>query len=261
MSQVVTHDTARVPQVFRVFRGMTPHRAPMPQFATQPTMIRGEICRMKRDQPPGDTPSRFVPSEHWIENFDTQCTKLLLKRARRYAAQRAQDLGWEMPGAGAYDPDELVDNILRDTLAGVLRWDPERRGFARHLYDAVRSRVDRYAKRMAPYPHESVDAVDSAGRSHVMAEIEAQLLADAPEATFDTSLRVDETMHSLQRLARRKPLVRRLLAAFELRVTEKEDVMHLMHLTDAEYDNARRQLARLVALLPRHLKPRVAKGA
>jgi hypothetical protein len=224
---------------------------------------------MKRDQPPDDGPSappsqlfvRFVPSEHWIEKFDTQCTELLLKRARSYAAQRAQDLGWEMPGAGAYDPDELVDNIVKDTFAGVLRWDPERRSFARHLYDAVRSRVDRYAKRMKAYPHESVDVVDSAGNSQVMAELEAQLLADVSEATFDTSLRVEDTMHSLHKLSRRKPLVRQLLAAFELRVTEKEDVMDLVNLTDAEYDNARRQLARLVELLPRHLKPRVAKGA
>lgn len=217
---------------------------------------------MTRDQPPDDAPSvrnRFVPSENWIEKFDTQCTERLLKRARRYAAQRASDLGWEMPGAGAYDPDELVDDIVKDTLAGVLRWDPEKRDFDRHLFDAVRSRVTRIAERVKQYPHESIDAVDSAGKSHVMAAMETQLHADAPETTIDTRMRAAETMRSLRKLARNKPLVQRLLAAFEQHAFDREDVMHVVNLTDAEYDTAHRQLTRLVDQLPSRLKPRSSR--
>lgn len=233
-----------------------------------------DLCRDRRMQskhPPDDaSPTRrrpalpFVPSEEWIEQFDAQCTEILLKRARRYAALRAQDLGWEMPTAGPNDPDELVDNIVRDTLAGVLRWDPNVRGFDRHLFDAVRSRVTRYAKRAAQYPHESMDSVDYADTSPLMVEVEAQLRMDAPEATIDVRLRLIETVRCLRKLAQGKPLVQRLLTAFERRATDKESVMRIAKMTSAEYQNARRQLARLVERLPSHLKPRgqlVAKGA
>jgi hypothetical protein len=217
---------------------------------------------MKRDRSPdgsqstpSSAPDRFIPSEHWLEMFDAQCTGLLLQRARRYAAQRANDLGWETPGAGAYDPDDIVDDIVTDTLAGALRWDPQKRDFASHLYDAVRSRVTRYARRMVHHPHESIDAVDSAGESPLLAEMETQLRADAPEATIETRMRVDEAVHILQNLAHDKPLVQRLLMAFERRAFDKEDVMHEVNLTPAEYHNARRQLARLLDQLPSHLKP------
>ena len=222
---------------------------------------------MKSDHtPPTKYPpvGQFVPSEQWIEKFDEQCTEVLLKRARRYAALRAQDLGWEMPSAGAYDPDELVDNIVKDTLAGALRWEPHVRDFDQHLYDAVRSRVTRYAKRAAQYPHESMDAIDHTGTSPVMAAVEMQLRVEAPEPPLDTRVRLAETLASLRKLGHRKPLVQRLLTAFEHRVTDEEEVMRVAKMTSTEYDIARRQLARLVERLPRHLKPRgypVAKGA
>lgn len=224
---------------------------------------------MKPTPPPDGTPplrplARFELSEEWIDEFDAQCTELLLKRAKRYAAQRADDLGWKMPSAGAYDPDELVDNIVKDTLAGVLRWNPDVRNFDKHLFDAVRKRVTRYAKRMMQYPHESIDAVDSTGRSPAMAAVEIQLRAEAPEATVETRTRLAETISSLRKLGRNKPLVQRLLTAFECLATEEEDVMRKASLTSAQYHSARRQLARLVERLPSHLKPRtnlVAKGA
>jgi hypothetical protein len=224
---------------------------------------------MKPTPPPDSAPplapvARSQLSEEWIEKFDAQCTELLLKRARRYAAQRARDLGWQVQSAGAYDPDELVDNIVKDTLAGVLRWDPNVRDFDQYLFDAVRKRVTRQARRMTQYPHESIDAVDSTGRSPVMSAVEIQLRSEAPEATRETRARLSETITSLRKLGRNKPLVQRLLTAFECLATEEEDVMRRASLTSKQYHSARRQLARLVERLPSHLKPRgylVPKGA
>ena len=97
-----------------------------------------------------------------------------------------------------------------------------------------------------------------------MAEADAQLLADAPEAAPDTVARAAETARALQSLASRKPLVLRLLDAFAAGAISKEDAMSLAKMTEAEYHNARRQLARLIDHLPEHLKPNrriLAKGA
>jgi hypothetical protein len=224
---------------------------------------------MKTDPLPDDDPtpeglSRHVPSEDWIDALEQQCTEPLLKRARRYAAQRARDAGWEATAAGSDGPDELVDNIVKDTFEGVLRWDPSVRRFQRHLYDAIRLRVSRQARRAGRHPHESIDAVDPDGESAGMAEMEAKLLADAPTATEDTAARATDIFHLLQPLASDKPLVEALLGAFARKAFDKEDVMRVAQMSHADYHNARRQLTRLVEQLPDHLKPRghlASKGA
>lgn len=207
---------------------------------------------------------KFAPSERGIDAFDKQCTETLLKRARRYAALQAQEVGWELPSASAHDPDDVVNHIVKDTLTGVLRWNPDAEGFDQHLFDAIRSRVSRNADRATRYPHVSIDATDSTGVPLVMSEVEAQLAANAAEATLETRERAAATIRSLRALAHRRPLVLRLLAAFEHDATDVADVMHVAEMTLAEYQNARRQLARLVEKLPSHLRPRrqlAAKGA
>lgn len=222
---------------------------------------------MKSHQPP-DTPFKpsreFVPSENWIEKFEKECIEALLKRARRYAARYAQGVGWEFPSASTHDPDDVVANVVRDTLSGALRWNHETEEFAQHLFDAIRSRVTCHVERAKRYRHESIDATDANGVSPIMSEVEAQLQATADEATVDTSERAAETIRCLRHLARRKPLVLRMLTAFEEGATEMTDVMEAAGMTLEEYQNARRQLARLTERLPSHLKPRgytVAKGA
>jgi hypothetical protein len=222
-----------------------------------------------RATPVDDNPSaaqvvRFEPSKAWLERFAAECTEDLLKRARYFAAQRAQDLGWQMAGPGVYDPDELVDNIVTETLAGRISWNPEKQRFDQYLYDAVRVRVLRHAQRAWQYPHESIDAEDLEGESQTMAEVEEKLLAISPDATIDTAERVADTIYVLRELAVRKPLVQRLLTAFECGKFSKEEIVESGHLTSAEYHNARRQLTRLFDRLPSHLKPwarGLAKGA
>jgi hypothetical protein len=133
---------------------------------------------MKSHQPP-DTPFKpsreFVPSENWIEKFEKECAEALLKRARRYAARYAQGVGWEFPSASAHDPDDVVANVVRDTLSGALRWNHETEEFAQHLFDAIRSRVTCHVERAKRYRHESIDATDANGVSPIMSEVEAQL--------------------------------------------------------------------------------------
>ena len=204
----------------------------------------------------GSQSARFTPSQEWIEAFDEQCTEELLTRARQYAARR--------PGSDAYDADDLVLGIVLDTARGVLRWDRNVRSFEVHLYDAIRRRAMREIARAERFPHASIDVVDGDGEAWVMAEVDAQLLADAAEATPETVERSDRIEKTLRQLAASKPLVLRLLDAFKAEAVAKEDVMRVVNMTSAEYHNAHRQLARLVEQLPEDLKPArrmLAKGA
>lgn len=65
----------------------------------------------------------FVPSEAWIDAFDAQCTDAMIKRLQRFAAAWARILGGEYAANDADYADELVQNVLTDTMEGVLRWD------------------------------------------------------------------------------------------------------------------------------------------
>jgi hypothetical protein len=206
-------------------------------------------------QPEADPPpARFVPSEEWTDAFDLECTDLLLKQARRYAAYLARVFGWESPANDEYYADELVQDVVTDTLLGVLRWQPPRR-LETHLWDAIRSRARRDAERAERLPHDSMD-VGADGEPRTLAEVEAQLLADAPQAPPETAARAAETASELSKLARGKQLLLQLLDAFASGATSKEDVMRVANMSSLDYRNALRQLRRAVEQLPCHLKPR-----
>ncbi|HEU4726476.1 MAG TPA: hypothetical protein VFT22_01245 [Kofleriaceae bacterium] len=213
---------------------------------------------MKPPQPPGNDPpsGAFVPPEPWIDAFDSQCTEQLLKRARRVAAQRARDFGWDSPANDTYYAKELVQNVLTDTLLGVLRWDPNAETLEAHLFDEIRLRAWRDAKRAQRLPHASIDTVNEGGESPVLSELEEHLRANAPEAPVATVARAAETTAALRALAQDKPLVIRILDAFSAGATRKEDVMCAVEISSSQYHNGRRQLARLVEQLPDSLRPR-----
>jgi hypothetical protein len=213
---------------------------------------------MKPPQPPGNDPpsEAFVPPEPWIDAFDSQCTEPLLKRARRVAAQRARDFGWDSPANDTYYAEELVQNVLADTLLGVLRWDPNAETLEGHLFDEIRLRAWRDAKRAQRLPHASIDTVNEGGESPALSELEEHLYANASEAPVATATRAAETASALRALAHGKPLVTRILDAFSAGATRKDDVMCVAKISSSEYHNARRQLARLVEQLPDSLRPR-----
>lgn len=191
---------------------------------------------------------RFVPPKAWLEAFQAQCSEQLLRRARRFAARR--------PGSEAYDADELVHDIVLDTLRGVLQWDPSARSLEVHLYEIIRRRARRAVAKGERFPHASVDDVDGEAESLVMAEADDRLLADAPEATRETVECAHDTATALKELAAGKPLLLQLLNAFECGETSKEDVMRVTGMSASDYHNARRQLARLVNQLPSELRAR-----
>lgn len=213
------------------------------------------------DEPRQPSRASFVPSEAWIDAFEDQCTDAMLKGVRRFAAYRARFLGWNGSSNDAYYAEELAQNAVTDTMLGVLRWDPSVQSLERHLLDAIRLRARRDRAHAERYPHASIDASDSDDESGVLAEAEASLLADRPDATAESTERAESAERAAATTANLRagtaddPLAQRFLDAIEEGATSRSDIMRIAGLTSAEYHNTRRRLARLVAQLPRHLQP------
>jgi hypothetical protein len=209
---------------------------------------------------PEDNQSSFVPSEDWTEAFDAQCTESMRKRAKRIAARSAHSIG---KGGHSNYANDLVQDVLSDTVLGVLHWDPDAKSFELHIRDAIWMRARRDRAHARRFPHESIDALTPDGDSATMAEADAALLANAPCATAETVALAAEAMVELRKLASGDRPVLRLLDAFASGATSKADVMRVAKLSSAAYHNAHRRLARLVTQLPIHIRPSwyiLAKG-
>jgi hypothetical protein len=207
-----------------------------------------------------------LPPEAWIDAFDEQLSEPMLKEVRRFAVYRASTLGWEGAGNDAYYAEELVQNAVADTRLGVLRWDPSVNNLHQHLVDAVRLRSRRDRAHAERYPHVSLDECDrddddgASGGSVLSPEAEATLQVTAPATTDEhveheaSAARATAIAAKLRELSEGDPIVQRFLDATDRDACTRADVMRLAGLTSAEYHNARRRLARLVAQLPRHLQ-------
>ena len=196
----------------------------------------------------------FVPSDAWINAFNTQCTEELWKKLKPFAARCARGVGKAGGVVDDYYVRELVQDVLADTRLGVLRWDPSAKSLEEHARDAIASRTyhDRgHAKR---YPRESIDAFDPDSSHATMAAIDASLL-DQREASLHTAALVENALMELRELAAGDSVVLRLLDAFEVRATTKADVMLVTDLSDRTYHAARTRLDRLVTRLSPHAQP------
>jgi len=209
---------------------------------------------MSLDEQPDDdsrqTPrAPFVPPESWIEAFDEQCTSTTLKRLRRYAAMLARIAGRDVGNDYA---EELVQNALTDTMCGTLRWDPEAEGLEPYLITVIRLRARRDRRRVHHYHHVYIDAYDPGDPAMELADVEAALAVE-PAALTKSAEHEDEaitrTMTDLRERACGDPQARRFLNATYQGATTKAQIMRLAELTNTEYHNTRRRLARLVEQL------------
>lgn len=89
----------------------------------------------------GGPPTKQRLSGELLALFTAQCTHELWERVSRYArkaAARVCELGGN--GGDALG-EELLQDALRDTLEGTLRWDPEAASLESHLVSRIRSRA------------------------------------------------------------------------------------------------------------------------
>src|SRR5687767_11423456 len=111
-------------------------------------------------QPTAEPPLHFVPSEEWIDAFEAQATNDLRKAARRFARSRARFVAIAGGRVDDYYVSALVQDVLTDTLFGVLTWDPATKSLETHVFDALRSRTAHDISRAKKLRHQSIDAFD-----------------------------------------------------------------------------------------------------
>src|SRR3954451_24658376 len=81
---------------------------------------RQRMKRGRRSLPVGDSDR----TDAWHDAFTAQCTDQLYDAGRRFAARRAAVVAWCGGVVDDYYVRELVANVISDTAAGTLRWDP-----------------------------------------------------------------------------------------------------------------------------------------
>ncbi|MEZ4362183.1 MAG: hypothetical protein R3B48_18490 [Kofleriaceae bacterium] len=184
----------------------------------------------------------FAPTGAWLEAFEAQVTAPMLSRVRRYASKLAQAVVHAGGVGGAFYAHELVQDALGDTLAGVLRWDPEVVNLEGHLCSRVRSRAGHARAAAALGRHEWLDAHERDG-DRVRTEVEGALARDAPNP--EAQSHAQRAVAQVRRAAVGDAAVQRLLDAIEAGVEDRRELVVATGLSAKEYRNARLRLRRL----------------
>ena len=192
-----------------------------------------------------------LPSEAWIEAFATGCTEQLYEDARRFAAWRAGPVRRAGGLADDYYVRELVQNVLADTMAGVLRREPADQTIREQVRDAIRSRSHHDRVRAERYPRVSIDPLDHDATDGVQGEVEHTLAMRGTIAAPAVAAEAAESMAELRANVDPSSPPGRLLDAFQSGAFTKRDVMFLTGMSEQDYQTARRQLARRVRELHR----------
>ena len=190
----------------------------------------------------GGDGSGFQPTREWMQALSAQWTKALIEDAGRYAATQARKIALVRVVDASY-PAELVQDIIGDTMLGVISWDPERVPLKKHVLDAIKSRTRHEYVRAKKYRQVRIEDAASV-------DLETALASRATESTHDARLRT-----SLRALAHHDQDVTLLLDCYDRNITRKFDVIKAAQLTDKRYRAARGRLERLILALPAYLRP------
>jgi hypothetical protein len=159
---------------------------------------------------------------------------------------------------------ELVQDALVDTFVGELHWAPAEKTLEAHAIDVIRYRTRDELVRALQRPHVSLDrdVVADTGEYYTLEtddEVALALAAESPASSPELRVVVVETLAGARKVADGDPSVLAILDAIERGATTREDVLSMSSLTPEQYQNARKQLTRLVQQLPDSLR-RAALG-
>jgi len=205
----------------------------------------------------------FSPSEEWIDAFDQQNTGELRTKARRFARSRARFVA----RAGGRGDDgyvsELVQDVLTDTLFGVLTWDPAAVPLEVHVICAIRCRTKNDRLRALRFRHQSLDALAGsdasagpgrdAAAAATMCEVEASLAATHGAPSPESLTFSNEVLDHVRGLAARDAAILRILDAIELGASEPAEIMSVASMSEKTYKKARLRLGRIVEQLSNHV--------
>lgn len=194
--------------------------------------------------------TQFVPTEDWIVAFEVQFSERDFgEYAKRYARSRARLVAHAGRNVDELYARELVQDVLDDTLEGVLAWDPARVSLKKHVLDAIKSRTRHDYVQALRFKHESFDTnVPSAtllAAETALGEqqVEQAQLVEAAAAVVD----------ALRSIAAQDPDVLVLIDAYSQDATKKIDVMRVTGFSSKRYEAARKRMRRLVRQLPEEL--------
>ena len=196
--------------------------------------------------PSGANAPAFMRSAEWLDIYLAQRTPELVEAAIKFATGQARRVGVVRHVDDAY-VDDLVEDVLDDTLTGKLTWDPERVALKKHVFDAIQSRARHayhHALKFKPV------RLDSPG---VMRAAEAAL-HDEREHARAVSRVTAAVLDALRELADDDHEVCLILGALSQLVTKRFDILKHTKLTAKQYDAARKRMRRLTEQLPANLR-------
>jgi hypothetical protein len=192
----------------------------------------------------GEDREPFVPTPEWMQAFESQWVRETMDFAARYAWKQARKVAHARTIDESYAP-ELIQDIIDDTLLGVIAWDPDRVSLQKHVLDAIKSRTRHdvaHARKFRPVRLDDCTP-----------EAEAKL-AEAQQHPTDVSAIALAVLAALRVLAQGDREVTLLLDAYDLHVSKKFEVMKLTGLTNKQYRAARGRMERLTEALPANLR-------
>jgi hypothetical protein len=195
----------------------------------------------------------FSPSEEWIDAFDQQNTSELRKKAKRFARSRARFVA----RAGGRGDDlyvsELVQDVLTDTLFGVLSWDPAVVPLEVHVIGAIRCRTKNDRQRALRFRHCSLDAGDRSAAAAMMCEVETSLAASRSTPSPESLTFSAQVLDQVRALAGHDAPILRIIDAIELGASEPAEIMSVASMSEKVYKQARLRLGRIVEQLSNHV--------
>jgi hypothetical protein len=193
----------------------------------------------------------FVLTAEWLDAFVEQRTASLVEAALRYAAMQSRKVAAVRTLEPTYI-DDLVEDVLGDTLRGELRWDPKRVPLKKHVLDAIKYRTRNDYVHALKYRSLRLDD------KHVLAAAEATLEMQHEHARVVSRV-CAAALEALRELAGNDRDVQLLLDAFSQLAVKRHDVLRVTGLKPKQYDAARKRMKRLTEQLPVRLR-RAARG-
>lgn len=202
----------------------------------------------------------FTPDEEWIDAFDTQNTQEMRKRALRFARSRARMVARAGGRGDELYVAELVQDVLTDTLFGVLTWNPAAVPLEAHVFGAIKCRTKNERIRALRFRHHSLDAIDASDSTTsgmaaaVIAEVESSLAAGGGATPSAESLTwSSEVLAHVRGLAEHDAAILRIVDAIEQGASAPSEIMALAQMSEKTYKKARLRLSRLVEQLSHHV--------
>jgi hypothetical protein len=187
--------------------------------------------------------SAFVPDAMWIAAFEAEATAPTLLLVRRYALLRGRGVARAGGRSDAAYADELVQDALSDTIAGVVCWDPSRYRLATHLIGVIRSRSRHERARSMRFRHEALS------ESLIAFDSEPAAISNQDRAAV-----VQQALQALRDAARGDREVLKILDAYAAGAVDKADVLQASGLKPARYTRARKRLRRKTLQLAPELR-------